>query len=82
MRSRVTPGGCKAERGGGLRRPVGYAGSSGAGPRGGDDGLSRTVTAITIEAAANEAPIVANAAGNPAALIIQPMTATHIDPTS
>ena len=32
--------------------------------------------------AANEAPIVANAAGNPAALIIQPMTATHSDPTS
>jgi hypothetical protein len=41
----------------------------------------RTVTAITIAAAANEALIVANAAGNPAALMIQPMTATHSDPT-
>jgi hypothetical protein len=72
MRSRVTPG-MQGRTGRGLRRPVGYAGSSGAGPRGGDDGLSRTVTAITI---------VANVAGNPAALMIQPMTATHSDPTS
>ena len=31
--------------------------------------------------AANDAAITANAAENPAALMIQPMTATHSDPT-